>query len=193
MTGFAIKTAVTAPAASRDTLCSIEDGLGFVPNIYGVFAGMPAALSGLASLNSAFDKTSFSPGEREIIALTTSVYNQCPYCVAGHSTFALQHGVDRKTVDAVRAGGLSDDQRLQALGQMAHRILKSKGAIGAGDIRPFLNAGYHSSQILELLVGIAGKTMTNFASKIAHVPLDDEFSDQAWSPAETSTGTFNAA
>lgn len=186
MTGFAIKTAVTAPEACRDILFAIEEGLGFVPNVYGMFAGTPAALTGLTSLNSAFDDTSFSPAEREIIALTTSVYNQCPYCVAGHSTFALQHGVDADTVHAVRAGGVSGDPRLQALGRITLSILEKKGAIGVADIRPFLNDGYHTPQILELLIGIAGKTMTNFAAKIARIPLDKEFADQAWLPADTS-------
>ncbi len=189
MTEFAVNTIASAPDASRDILGAIEDGLGFVPNIYGVFAGVPVALTGLASLNAAFDETSFSPAEREIIALTTSVYNQCPYCVAGHSTFALQHGVDPETVAAIRAGGLSDDPQLQALGQITLRILENKGAIGAAEIRPFLNAGFHTSQILELLIGIAAKIITNFASKIAGVPLDDAFAEHAW----TSSDRSNAA
>jgi uncharacterized peroxidase-related enzyme len=186
MTGFTIKTTANAPAASRDILSAIEGGLGFVPNVYGLFASAPASLIGLAGLNQAFDQTSFSPAEREIISLTTSVYNQCPYCVAGHSVFALQCGADAETVAAIRAGGLSSNPRFQALGKITRTVLENKGAIGAADIRPFLNAGFHASQILELLLGIAGKTMTNFASKIARIPLDAEFADQAWSPASTS-------
>lgn len=180
MTGFAIKTTATVTGAARDILSAIEEGVGFVPNVYGLFADAPAALTGLAALNAAFDDTSFSPGEREIIALTTSVYNQCPYCVAGHSTFALHHGVDAETVNAVRAGGVSNDPRLQAIGRITRAILEKKGAINAADIRPFLNVGFQSPQILELLIGIAGKTMTNFASKTARIPLDDQFADQAW-------------
>ncbi len=193
MTGFRIETAATAPEASREILGAIKEGLGFVPNVHGVFAAAPAALTGLTSLNAAFEETSFSPAECEIIALTTSVFKQCPYCVAGHSTFALQHGVDAVTIDAVRAGGVSDEPRLQALGQITLCILEKKGAIGAADIRPFLNAGFNAPQILELLVGVAGKTMTNFASKIARVPLDDAFAAQVWSPTKTTIGASDAA
>ncbi|MDX1294241.1 MAG: carboxymuconolactone decarboxylase family protein [Hyphomonas sp.] len=181
MNRLTINTTATAPDASRDILQAIEDGLGFVPNVYGVFANAPAALKGLAALNTAFGETSFSPAECEIIALATSVHNQCPYCVAGHSTFALHHGVDRETVNAVRNGGVSDDPKLQALGQITFRILETKGALSPADMRAFLNADYRTSQVLELLIGIAGKTMTNFAAKILHLPLDDEFADQAWS------------
>tara|TARA_R110002094_G_scaffold10818_4_gene20795 strand:+ start:846 stop:1421 length:576 start_codon:yes stop_codon:yes gene_type:complete len=189
MTGFKIETSTTAPARSRDILDAIAAGLGFVPNVYGLFAGAPNAINALAGINTCFDATSFAPGEREIIALTTSVYNQCPYCVAGHSTFALAHGVDADTVEAVRSGDLSKDPRLQVIGQMTLSILEKKGALGPSDIRSFLNAGFQSEQILELLIGIAGKTMTNFASKIARIPLDDAFAAQAWSPATTLTPT----
>ncbi|KCZ93893.1 carboxymuconolactone decarboxylase family protein [Hyphomonas johnsonii] len=189
MTGFKIETLATAPAGSRDILDAIDAGLGFVPNVYGVFARAPNALSALAAINAGFDASSFTPGEREIIALTTSVYNQCPYCVAGHSTFALAHGVDPETVEAVRAGGLSKDTRLQVIGQLTLSILEKKGALGPSEIRSFLNAGFQPVHILELLVGIAGKTMTNFASKIARIPLDDAFAAQAWASATTKTPT----
>ena len=184
MTGFAIKTTETAPVESRDLLGAVEEGVGFVPNIYGVFAGVPSALKGLASLNEAFGESSFSPAEREIIALTTSVYNQCPYCVAGHSVFALRNGVDAETVSLIRAGSVSDDPQFQVLGQITHHILEKNGAIGAAEMRRFLNAGFRATQILELLLGIAGKTMTNFAAKIARVPLDAEFADHAWAPVD---------
>ena len=187
MPGFKIETNATAPAASRDILDTIKAGIGFVPNVYGVFAGAPNALNALAAINACFDAASFTPGEREIIALTTSVYNQCPYCVAGHSTFALAHGVDPETVEAVRAGDFSNDPRLQVIGQLTLSILEKKGAVGPSEIRPFLNAGFQPGQILELLIGIAGKTMTNFASKIARIPLDDAFAAQAWTPASTET------
>lgn len=185
MPGFKIETNATAPAASRDILDTIKAGLGFVPNVYGVFAGAPNALNALAAINAGFDAASFTPGEREIIALTTSVFNQCPYCVAGHSTFALAHGVDPDTVEAVRAGGLSKDTRLQVIGQLTLSILEKKGALGPSEIRSFQKAGFEPGQILELLIGIAGKTMTNFASKMARIPLDDAFAAQAWTPART--------
>lgn len=190
MPGFKIETNATAPAASRDILDTIKAGLGFVPNVYGVFAGAPNALNALAAINAGFDAASFTPGEREIIALTTSVYNQCPYCVAGHSTIALAHGVNPDTVEAVRSGDLSNDPRLQVIGQLTLSILEKKGALGPSEIRSFLNAGFQPGQILELLIGIAGKTMTNFASKIARIPLDDAFAAQAWSPARPKTSTL---
>ena len=99
----------------------------------------------------------------------------------------MAHGVDPETVEATRSGGLSKDARLQVIGQLTLSILEKKGALGPAEIRSFLNAGFQPVQILELLIGIAGKTMTNFASKIARIPLDDAFAAQAWTPASTET------
>lgn len=183
MTEFA-NSATTAPEARQSPLDAINAAVGFVPNVYGTFASVPAALKGLVSLNAAFEETSFSAAEREIIALTTSVYNRCPYCVAGHSTFALQHGVDSETVNAIRTGSFGLDPREHALGRTTLTILQRKGLLSAVDTATFLNAGYSSAQLLELLLGIAAKTMTNFASKIAKIPLDEAFLDQAWTPLD---------
>lgn len=167
-----------------DTLSALEDKLGYVPNIYTSFASVPTAFEGLSALNTSLGNSSFTPAEQEIIALTTSVFNQCPYCVAGHSTFALQHGVDAETVDAIRSGRVSPDLRYQAIGRTTHALLSKKGHLSAADIAVFRNGGFQLPQLLELLLGIAGKTMTNFASKIMKTPLDEAFLDQAWTPLE---------
>ncbi len=166
-------------------LAALKEKLGFVPNIYRVLDRVPTLLQALNSVNENFEHSAFTPAEREVIALTTSVFNECPYCVAGHSTFALQLGVDPASIEDIRAGGCAVSPRLQAIGQLTICILKQRGSLSASEMREFLNAGFQSSQILELLLGVAGKTITNFASKISRVPLDVEFADQAWSPSQS--------
>ncbi|MCR9223333.1 MAG: carboxymuconolactone decarboxylase family protein [Hyphomonas sp.] len=187
MTAVKTKPSSAAPDKVSKALNELQDKLGYVPNIYSTFAGVPVAFDGLIALNSSFSQSSFTPAEQEIIALTTSVFNQCPYCVAGHSTFALQHGVDAQTVSAIRDGSVSPEPRYQALGRTTRALMESKGQISRSDTALFLNGGYEFSQLLELLLGIAGKTMTNFASKLAHVPLDSAFREQEWAPAELKT------
>lgn len=172
-----------------DVLRELQSKLGFIPNVHSTFAAVPVAFEGLASLNASFGNSSFTAAEQEIIALTTSVFNQCPYCVAGHSTFALQHGVDAETVAAIRAGSYSRNARHQALGRTTHALLENKGHLSPAESAVFLNCGYQSAQLLELLLGIAGKTMTNFASKLAQIPLDNAFLEQEWTPLEPANQT----
>ena len=170
------------PPESREILDSVEQDFGFIPNIYRALAATPAALDALAALNTGFARSGFTPAEREIAALTTSVFNRCAYCVAAHSGLALAEGVDPRVIEAVRCGGVAPDTRLEALHRMTLAVLESRGELEPAQVRAFLNAGFQAPQIMELLIGIAAKVMTNFASKIAHLPLDDAFADQAWEP-----------
>ena len=172
------------PHDDNNVLSALTEKLGYVPNIYRLLSRVPNVLQALHGLNESLEQSSFTSAETEVIALTTSVYNECPYCVAGHSSFALQSGVDLASVEAIRSGGYAIQPRLHAVGKMTRHLLEQRGTLDTGELRLFLNAGFKSSQILEILIGIAGKTITNFASKISRVPLDGSFVDQAWSPSQ---------
>lgn len=52
---FQIHTKDTAPEASRTTLEATAKAYGFVPNLYGVLAGSPAAVQTYAAINKALD------------------------------------------------------------------------------------------------------------------------------------------
>tara|TARA_B110000483_G_scaffold143323_1_gene171188 strand:+ start:1038 stop:1235 length:198 start_codon:yes stop_codon:yes gene_type:complete len=54
----------------------------------GTLANAPAVLDGYVAIAGQFDKTSFTPRERQLILLTASVENDCNYCTAAHSTIA---------------------------------------------------------------------------------------------------------
>lgn len=180
MSTFTIHTAQDATPPSREKLRAIEDHVGFVPNVYGLFAGSPAALQGLTALNAAFEASSFSPLEREVIALSTSVFNRCSYCVAGHSLFADTLGMDQASLTAIRAGGVASEPRLAAIGRITIDLLETQGQLSPAQLQAFIDAGFAPAQLLELLLGVAGKMMTNLASKAAGLPLDEAFQPHAW-------------
>lgn len=190
---FQIHDAASSPTQSRAILEAIQDKTGFIPNVFGLIAMAPVALDALVAVNSCFYKSSFTPSECEVIALATSVENRCNYCVAGHSTFALRHGVSPGDVDAIRAGRTAGDERLEALRLFTTVLLRKKGAVSETDIEAFLNAGFKRSQIFELLIGVVAKVMTNFASKLGRIPVDDQFASQLWDPKALEAETVNAA
>jgi uncharacterized peroxidase-related enzyme len=182
MSQFTIYTPETAPAGAADFLRDVEKAAGFIPNIHGMFAASVHALEGLFALNSAFAASAFSAAEREVISLTTSIFNSCRYCVAGHSVFGLQAGLSREEVEAIRADRELANNRLEALRGLTKAVLKDRGGIGEADLESFLAAGFRLDQYFDLLTGIAAKTMTNFASKTAQTPLDEPFVAEAWAP-----------
>ena len=60
MTTFTSHTIETAPVQSRALLEGIQRTLGFVPNLYGVFAESPAALRGGLAIFEAFSTSTLS-------------------------------------------------------------------------------------------------------------------------------------
>jgi len=85
---FTPLTIEEAPEASKPALEEIKRTVGFVPNLMAIFAHNPAVLSGYLALEKTFEHGTFTPRDRQIILLVTSVENKCNYCTAAHSTIA---------------------------------------------------------------------------------------------------------
>src|SRR6185312_10909898 len=162
-TRFTVHATQTAPAASRPLLEAVGKSLGFVPNLYGVFAESPAALQGALAIFDAFSKSTLSAAEQQLVMLAVSVGNECTYCVAAHSTLAKRFAkVDPALVDAVRGGEPLAERKLDALVTFTRKVVERRGHLGEGDVAAFLAAGYTRAQVMEVLLGVGMKTFNNY-------------------------------
>lgn len=183
-----LQTIETAPDKSRPLLEGALKSLGFVPNLFASLANSPAVLEGYINLNSAFGQTSFSPTEQEIIALTASVENECHYCVAAHSTIGQMRKVAPEVVQALRAGKALTDAKQDALRQFTKAAVTQRGVVEASVQEAFLAAGYTPAQALEVLLGVAVMTLSNYANHLTATPIDSAFASNAWSPEPAACG-----
>lgn len=165
-----------APEKSRPLLEKIQKSFKFIPNLFGVFANSPVLLEGYLGLEGTFDKGSLSAVERSIVLLAASVENSCRYCTAAHSTVlkAFLH-VPAEVVAAVRSNVPVSDPKLNALVALTKEIVAKRGHVEAQTIENFLAAGYRKDQILEVLMGVALKTMSNYVDHISPTELDPAF------------------
>lgn len=177
-----IHTAETAALQSRPIFDGIIEARGFVPNVYAVYGGDPGAMSGFAGLTGAFGASSLTPAEREVIQLAVSVANQCRYCVAGHTAFAADAELDDAHVQAMRNGRDPADSRLGALARFARKLTTDRGRNCTHEHAAFLAAGYAPEQALEVIIGVANKTLSNMTANLLDLPLDAEFAPFAWAP-----------
>ena len=90
MNAFTIHTQETAGSPADATLRNLESALGFVPNVFAVIAESAPALLACVGLTNHLSRTSLTATEREIVQITTSVENNCGYCVAGHAGHLLE-------------------------------------------------------------------------------------------------------
>jgi uncharacterized peroxidase-related enzyme len=182
---FAPLTVATAPEPSKPLLEMIQKANGFVPNLMAIFANNPAVLQGYLALDGAWEKGSFTPRERQLILLAASVVNQCNYCTAVHSTIAkgpLHTPAD--FVAAIRKNTAVPDAKLDALVTLVKELVRERGYAKEDTIRNFIAAGYRKEQVMELLLGIALKTISNYLDHISPAPVDQAFA------AESKDGTL---
>lgn len=182
MTDFPIHTTETAPAASRPFIEGARKAFGLVPNLIGEFAESPAVVEGYLALAGAFQKSSLTPLEREVVLIGASVENECHYCVAAHTTVTQMQKLDQAVIAQVRAGGPIADPKLEALRAFTTKLVRSRGWASDADVQEFLAAGYTKASVLEVVLGIGLKTISNYTNHIAETPLDAPFQANAFTP-----------
>ena len=180
MSIFSIHNEQTAPEASRPILEGAKAKYGFLPNLLGGLASSPAALEAYVTLSDIFDKTSLTPAERQVVILATSAENGCEYCVAAHSTVAAMLEVPDDVIEALRDGRPIDDERLEALRKFTETVVKTRGWADEDDVQAFLAAGFDRAQLLEIVLGVAFKTLSNYANHLIATPVDAAFAPRAW-------------
>ncbi len=74
---------------------------------------------------------------------------------------------------------------MQALASFTSAVVTKRGRVSQMDQAAFLAAGFSQPQILDVLVGVAMKTLSNYTNHIAETPLDAQFKSFEWSPAES--------
>eukprot|EP00752_Nemacystus_decipiens_P000338 g338.t1 len=183
---YPLHTSGDAPDAARPILEKVEGKFGFLPNILAVMAESPAALEGYVTLQSIFDKADFTPEERQLILLAVSYENDCHFCVAAHSKGGKAAGLDAEVVAAVREGRAIADPRLEALRRFAQALTVQRGGLDPAAVEAFLAAGFSKRQALDVVLGVAVKTLTNLTDAVGEVPLNEQLAAEAWDPASKS-------
>lgn len=177
---FTPLTIANAPQAAKPLLEKIKTANGFIPNLLATFANNSAVLGGYVALDSAFEGGSFRSRERQLILLAASVENNCNYCIAAHSTI-LKNALRTpdEIVSAVRSNNTLPDRKLNALVMLVKELVRRRGYAREETIQNFITAGYKKEQVMELLLGIALKTISNYLDHISPVPLDKAFAAES--------------
>lgn len=170
-----------AKPEAADLLAGVEKKYGFIPNLMSVFADSPAALQAYVALSDLVGKSSFNPEEQQAILLATSYENNCDYCMAAHSMVASKMaGMPTDRLSAIRAGTQVSDRKIDQLVRFTKEVVAHRGNVSKEALAEFQSVGYSNQHILEVLLGVAMKTLSNYTNHIAETPLDPAFSDFKW-------------
>lgn len=188
------KTIEDAAPKARTGLQQAQEKLGFIPNMYAGMANSPGLFDMYQQGYAAFRAESgFTPAEQEVVFLTISRANGCEYCMAAHSFVAdKMSNVPSAVTDAIRNDTALPDERLSALAKFTRVMVEQRGLPQARDVEAFLAAGYSERQILEIILAIAVKTLSNYTNHLFHTPVDTLFASRTWEEPRSAgdqTGT----
>lgn len=180
MMTFTIHTANSAPAESKDQLEGAQQRLGQIPNLYGVLAEAPIAVEAYDSLSSLLMRSSFTPTERHVVWFTINAYHDCHYCMAAHTFLAKAEKVPEDVIETARAVRSYEDPKLEALRVFTLNLVENRGWASPEALEAFLAAGFTKQNVLEIVVVIAHKVLSNYTNHIVETPVDDMFKRFAW-------------
>ncbi|WP_372938255.1 carboxymuconolactone decarboxylase family protein [Seonamhaeicola sp.] len=149
---------------------NLQNSLGFVPNLYATYAHSETALENY--LNFANAKTSLSAKEKEVVNLVVSEVNSCIYCLSAHTAIGKMNGFTDAQILEIRSGNASFDNKLDALAKLAKNATENRGNTNQDILNNFFNAGYSKGNLIDVLVLVGEKTISNYIHNTTQVPVD---------------------
>jgi AhpD family alkylhydroperoxidase len=156
--------------ANQALFDSLHKGLGMVPNLYATLAHSTHALASYLALQNA--KSSITGKAREVVNLVVSQVNDCEYCLAAHTAIGKMVGFTDAQIIEIRRGGASFDARLDALAKLVKNIASERGHADPARVQAFFDAGWTRENLVDAIVVIGDKTVTNYLHGTTRVPVD---------------------
>jgi uncharacterized peroxidase-related enzyme len=170
MTKFEVPTREQVSPENQAIFDNLNSKLGFVPNIYATYAFSKDALGRYLSFASG--KTSLNNKEKEAVNLIVSQVNGCTYCLAAHTAVGKMNGFSEEQILELRKGSASFDSKLDALVKLAKSLTENRGSVDDASLDVFFKAGYDKGNLVDVVLAVGEKTITNYLHKVTDIPID---------------------
>jgi AhpD family alkylhydroperoxidase len=192
-TWFAPLSADTAPDGSKGMIAASQKQFGFVASPIAKAAASPPLLKHLLGGFPAFEHSSLSHVEREVLAMTVAYEVGCHYCMAMHSAMAAKEqaiaaieptGTDAQTISphvgALREGRPLADARLEALRLFVREMVQTHAHVSTATWQRFAGAGYTEQNALDVVLGVGVYLLSTYTNIATRSELDAPFAAFAW-------------
>ncbi|MDX2493512.1 MAG: hypothetical protein QNK27_00935 [Desulfuromusa sp.] len=153
---------------------------GRLPGLHGVMAEAPGLLEGYLLLHKNFQESSFNGEEITVVWLTINVEHNCTYCVPAHTGIAHMMKIDPNLTEALRNQEPMPTKKLQVLQDTTLAMLRKRGELSDEEIETFYAADYTQRNLLEIILALSQKVMSNYTNHIANTPTDRVFEKYSW-------------
>jgi 4-carboxymuconolactone decarboxylase len=146
------------PEDIRDRILTVQEKVGFIPNVFVVLAHRPDEFRAFFAYHDALmDKPSnLTKAEREMIVVATSNANQCQYCVIAHGAILRIRTKNPLISDQVAINYRKADitKRQKAMLDFAVKVSRSAETVGEADFDALKSHGFDEEDIWDI-AGIA--------------------------------------
>jgi uncharacterized peroxidase-related enzyme len=160
------------PEEVNESTKEIFKRMVLVPNLLCIMANSDAAIGLFGYHNANLDKYKLSAKYREMISLAVSQFNKCPYCIAFHTSNAVDGGLltHQECLEARRM--ISSDPKTDVILKLTKEILENLGHVSAGIIERVKQQGFNDQDIIETIATISLITQANYTANLARPEID---------------------
>ena len=170
MNPIVVPTREQVSPANQALFDQLQQQLGFVPNLYATFALSEQALASYLAFQNA--RSSIRGKAREVINLVVSQVNECAYCLAAHTALDAMVGFSPEQILDIRRGTAPFDPKLDALARLVKQVALDRGHADAALLDAFFAAGWTQENLVDTLVVIGDKVVSNYLHSTTQIPVD---------------------
>lgn len=170
MADFQVPTREEVSTHNQEIFDNLKKALGFVPNLYATYAYNDTALGDYLALQNR--KSTLKGKEKEVINLVVSEVNGCRYCQSAHTAVGKMQGFTEDQILEIRSGSASFDPKLDALAKFVKNIVINRSKPDSEVVDAFFKAGYTNANLVDAIIVIGDKMISNFLHGVTNVPID---------------------
>lgn len=168
------------PDDIRETILSVQEKAGFVPNVFLTLAHRPAEFRAFFAYHDALmlkETGNLTKADREMIVTTTSAKNDCLYCVVAHGALLRIYAKNPLLADQVAINHLKADitPRQKAMLDFAVKVCLDSAAISEADYAPLHAHGFDDEDIWDIATITAFFGMSNRIANAIGMRPNTEF------------------
>lgn len=170
MTPINVPTRDEVSSKNQAIFDNLKKTLGMVPNLYATFAHSETALGNYLAFQNA--KSSLTGKAREVVNLVVSQVNECEYCLAAHTALGKMVGFTHEQIMELRHGRASFDVKFDSLARLTKSVVEHRGRAEQSVVDSFFAAGWTKENLVDAIVIIGDKTVSNYLHSVTKVPVD---------------------
>jgi uncharacterized peroxidase-related enzyme len=160
------------PDETEGQLREIFKKLVMVPNVLCMMANSEPVLENYTHFHYTQPSYKLSEKFRKMVSLAVSEYNECSYCIALHTSTAIDSGIltQSECIDARKMR--STDPKTNTVLNFTKEVLENRGKVNFNSIKDIKKQGVDDQEIIEILSVVSFITLANFTANVGRPELD---------------------